>query len=128
MNISRFVLMLNALVFGLYGVAFVISPETLSLFVTGSAPTTPSGMIDMRATYGGMSLAIGALLLFFSSRDDMTRVGLATVMTIMLGMAFGRLIGIVLDGGANAIMYVYLFLEIAMALLAVVLIQRQREI
>lgn len=122
MNLRGFVLTLNALVFVLYGLSFVFIPEKMSHFVTGGIPATSSGMIDLRATYGGMSLAIGVLLFIFANRRDLASIGLVTVVAIMLGMAGGRLIGMIIDGDANQVMYVYLALELVMAVLAGALI------
>jgi hypothetical protein len=73
-------------VFVLYGLTFIVFPEFLSQFVTGAVPASASGMIDMRATYGGMSIAIGALLFILAANQERVGVGLLGVLLIMLGL------------------------------------------
>lgn len=128
MNIGSVVLIINAAVFSLYGVSFVLAPELMSQLVTGGVPATSSGVIDMRATYGGMSMAVGTALFLFGVRRELTSTGLFLVLAVMLGMAGGRLVGIFLDGAANQFMYGYLALEFSMAAVAGTLILRGRNI
>ncbi|MEW6269758.1 MAG: hypothetical protein AB1689_10735 [Thermodesulfobacteriota bacterium] len=55
MNLGSVLIWLNAAFLVVYGLAFVSLPEPLGRAITGSAPDTASGVIDMRATYGGMA-------------------------------------------------------------------------
>lgn len=119
---SKLIVALTAMVFIAYGAGFVVVPEPLSQWVTGSTPLTPSALIDMRATYGGMSIAVGLFLIFMSRHD--LRLGLMGVVVVMLCMALARASGILIDGAANPFMYVYLVLEVAVALVAGVLLKQ----
>ena len=127
MGISAWVIRAVAVVFAVYGLAFVAAPAPLSQFVTGAAPATASGLIDMRATYGGMSVAVGALLWVSASRPSSRRIGLLGVLLLLLGMAGGRAVGLICDGPANAMMVAYLLLELAGAALAAWLLRRPDE-
>ena len=118
MAFARLIVYLNAVVFALYGLVFIFVPEFMASFVTDGRPSTASGVIDMRATYGGMSLAVGLLLFHFAGRTEHVAVGLILVVVMMLCMAGGRVVGIVLDGSANTLMFVYLALEVVVAGLA----------
>lgn len=118
MVFARLIVYLNAVVFALYGLVFIFVPELMASFVTDGSPSTASGVIDMRATYGGMSLAVGLLLFHFAGRTELVAVGLLLVVVTMLCMAVGRVVGIVLDGSANTLMFVYLALELVVAGLA----------
>jgi hypothetical protein len=60
MDLQRFVIFLAAIFFVLYGIAFSILPAEMSVLVTGSKPQGPSALVDFRATYGGMTVAVGA--------------------------------------------------------------------
>ena len=51
-----------ALFFIVYGVAFVISPVRLTAWATSGELLTPSNVTDVRATYGGMTIAVGLVL------------------------------------------------------------------
>ncbi len=77
-------------------------------------------MTDMRATYGGMSLAVGVMLLLLAQSD--VRLGLVSVLLLMVCMAAGRSYGLYVDAHANTVMYVYLLLEAVAAMLAVMLL------
>ena len=118
MELQAKIVRINSAVFVAYGIAFIFLPGLFSQYVTGAAPASASGMIDMRATYGGMSVAVGALLFSLGADPNHLRKGLLGVILIMLGMAIGRLYGMIADGSPNQVMYIYLFLEVAMAAVA----------
>jgi hypothetical protein len=115
MTIQAAIVRITAAVFTCYGIGFVVAPELLSQWVTGAIPASASGLIDMRATYGGMSVAVGILLFVLSSKQGNIENGLLGVIILMLCMAGGRIYGIAVDGSANIVMYIYLAIEIGMA-------------
>ncbi len=125
MSIEVVIVRLNGLVFLLYGLAFAVCPQVLSRLVADTAPGTVSGLVDMRASYGGMSVAVGALLLVLASGRDTLRQGLAGVVLLMLCMASGRLLGMAVDGTGNLVMSAYLALEVFMAMIALWLLVRE---
>lgn len=115
MTIQAVIVRITAAVFTLYGIGFAVAPKILSQHLTGDFPASASGLIDMRATYGGMSVAVGILLFVLSSKRRPIEDGLLFVIALMLCMAGGRIYGIAVDGSANMVMYIYLALEIGMA-------------
>ena len=118
---SKLLVYLTALFFLLYGVIFAVFPVEMANLITGSSPNSTSATIDFRATYGGAQFAIGlALILVFKIKQDVT-LALIIVAITLLSMAFGRLIGILLDGQPNTLMYVYLVAELVFGLLALYL-------
>lgn len=125
MNTNKLIVIITAAVFAIFGLAFILLPEVLSQTITGAVPTTASGLIDMRATYGGMSLAVG-LILFMLARSDV-RMGLIAVLLLMLGMAGGRTYGILVDGSPNIMMVLFLALELGLAMVAAVLLARDSK-
>jgi hypothetical protein len=118
MKLARLLLWLNALVFVVYGIGFVLAPEPLAIFVTGSAPDSTSGLIDMRATYGGLCLAVGLVFALLARDEATVRTGLIAVAIVMGGMAGTRTLGFVLDGDPNTLMVLYLATEILVVVLA----------
>ena len=112
MKAVKILIWLNAGVFLLYGLGFIFFPEALSLWVTDAFPASTSGMIDMRATYGGLALGFGLLLAYSTRKSNDLRLGLWAVILAVGGMAFGRIVGIFVDGSPNTMMYIYLALEI----------------
>ncbi|MGB0835626.1 MAG: DUF4345 domain-containing protein [Psychrobium sp.] len=112
MNVNRIFIVVFALFFVAYGVVFVGWPNTMLHWITGAALDTQAGVIDLRATYGGMSLAVGVLLWWFAQNAHLHLLGLKFIRLLMLMMALGRLIGLIVDGSPNWVMWLYLTLEI----------------
>ena len=112
----------SAVVFLGYGIGFTLAPAEMIQLITGDNPRTSSALIDMRATYGGMSLAIGILLVLLMRRS-VGGVSDALLLTalVLLCMAITRVFGIVIDGSPNITMLVYLVLEIVVAVIALFL-------
>ena len=103
--------------FVVYGVLFSTLPATFSALVTDSLPASSSSLIDMRATYGGMSIAVGIVLVMLSSNKETLRQAVVMLFLLMVCMASTRTIGMVADGDPNLVMYVYLILEVIAAAL-----------
>lgn len=117
----------NAILFCLYGLGFIFFPHYLSTLVMGYAPTTSSGIIDMRATYGGICLGFG-LLLAYCARDRKSTVkGLWAVILVVGGMALGRLMGVVIDDNPNVMMYIFLGLEVTIVTIAVIVLRKMED-
>jgi hypothetical protein len=112
------ILWLNAMLFIAYGLGFALIPETLGQLLVGDAPDTTSAVIDMRATYGGMTIGLGIVFALLAAREEFVSVGLKGVIAVMALMAGTRLLGIVVDGQHNSVMTLYLIAEVLMALVA----------
>jgi hypothetical protein len=117
MKFARILLLLGSGIFALYGLLFSIAPVELARLVTGDAPSSPSALIDMRATYGGMSIAVGMILMLLALKEETIRIGVVSLLLVMVCMAATRIVGIAVDGDANIAMYFYLGLEIVAAVL-----------
>ena len=84
---ARLLIYATGLFFVLYGAAFSVLPVEMASLVTGGSRSTPSGLIDLRATYGGMSIAVGITLLILGSRSELVSLGLLTTAVVLLAMA-----------------------------------------
>ena len=126
MKLSKFIVYFAAGFFILYGLAFTIVPNVMSVLITGSDITGTSALIDFRATYGGMTLAVGIMILYLD-RINQKRPSLVMVILLLMGMALGRTLGFWIDGRGNALMYVYLVLEILGSVLAFVALQKEKS-
>ena len=113
----------TGIVFLVYGLLFAVFPSHLLSFVVESAVTSTSAIIDIRATYGGMSVAVGVILLMLAKNNSHHKVGLQAVLILMACMVICRSVGLYFDGNGNTIMYVYLVLEIVVAILALSLLR-----
>ncbi|MEM6583044.1 MAG: DUF4345 family protein [Pseudomonadota bacterium] len=124
MNLERFVIFLAAFFFLLYGLAFALLPSGMAMIVTGSGPEGVSALIDFRATYGGLNIAVG-LVLFYLFTIKQLRACLVVIIVVLLSMAVTRTIGLLLDGSGNLFMYLFLVLEIVGAALAAIAMRGQ---
>ena len=112
MNAAKFWVYATGAFFVIYGAAFALFPVEMSVLVTDGSPTTPSGIIDLRATYGGMSIAVGITVLMLGADAELVALGLLVVAIVLAAMAGARTLGIVLDGTPNPVMYLYLVAEV----------------
>lgn len=109
---GKIVVLLTGWFFVLYGLAFTVAPVEMFILVTAGSIDTLSGVIDARATYGGMSVAVGVVLLLLAKQSSTLSLSLLATAVVLLTMAAGRLIGMVVDGEPNLIMYIYLGAEL----------------
>ena len=72
----------GAVFMGGLGVLFLLDPEALRDRV-GISPDTPSGLAEIRSTYGGLHVGIALFLLICAARETMRRTGL-----LFCGLAF----------------------------------------
>jgi hypothetical protein len=90
----------------------------------GVAFTSPTGATDLRATYGGLTAALGALALLGALAPGWARQALVTLGTACAGLGIARLAGAALDGGVGAYTVQALVLELATLSLALWLLRR----
>ncbi len=117
MNFQKFVIYLAAGFFLLYGLAFSIAPTAMALLITGAELQGTSAIVDFRATYGGMTIAVGLIMLYLSKIGH-TQASLIAIILVLMGMALTRTLGFIVDGRTNLLMYVYLGLELVGSVLA----------
>ena len=127
MKFGKYLCLLNAVIFIVYGIFYMLVPAAMSTYVTDSIPTTTSALIDMRAIYGGMSIAIGIVLAILSLKNKTLRTAIMILMVFMITMASGRMLGVALDTGANSKMYYYLISEVLIALVCGVWLKRIKD-
>lgn len=120
MKASKWLVYATGIFFLGYGILFTLFPIEASSFVTGGSPQVPSGITDMRATYGGMSIAASIIMFILGSRNESLSFGLSVVAITLYAMAFTRLLGMMIDGDPNVLMYLYFVGEITFATLAMV--------
>ena len=70
MKNRKLLCLLGAGFFLIYGLLFAIFPAQFSEITTGNIHSTSSSLIDMRATYGGMSIAVGLVLMLLAIKKE----------------------------------------------------------
>jgi hypothetical protein len=123
MKYSRYLVWANCALFAAFGLGFTFFPGLLSSIVAGSEPTSPSAVIDMRATYGGMALGLAFLFWLCTKDKQAVYIGVRGVLGLMVLLALSRLFGIIVDGSANSFMYLLLGAEVLMAVLAAIAVK-----
>ncbi|MGH2794654.1 MAG: DUF4345 domain-containing protein [Actinomycetota bacterium] len=126
MNLSMLLLRITSVLFVAFGIGFVVAPQDLAELMTDAAPSVPSAVTDMRATYGGVALGIGLFIGYCARRAETVRLGLLAAISVIASLGTARLIGIIIDGSPNAFMLVFLATEVASLLLLVIALRRIR--
>jgi hypothetical protein len=127
MTRARGLLAVDIAAFGLFGLAFVFWPVSMTRFVTGVAPGSPGAITDIRAIYGGMALGLTAFFaLAYRGDANVQRIGVAASALAFGCIAIARTIGLVADGSGNAIMFAQLAAEALAAILSTALLARIR--
>lgn len=95
---QRGVLVLSALIWLPYGVYCFVQPGMLE-DAAGLVATTPTATTELRAMYGGLQMAIGALAAAALFRERLVPGALLTLVFVTGGLAATRLAGFLIDGG-----------------------------
>ena len=120
---GRIFLGLSALIWLPFGLYCLFVPGYLAA-AAGVSFATPTGATDIRATYGGLTAAIGALALLGALRPGVSRNALLLLATACAGLGGARLIGVALDGHVTAWTAQALVLELGTAAFGAWLLRR----
>jgi hypothetical protein len=124
---SVLVLVLAALGFLGFGLWLAFDPVG-GLAGVGIAGTTPAGVVELRAFYGGLEIGLGLFLLICAARPDWRVPGLWLVLLGNLAIGLTRLYGIGDSGVFTTFFAAALAWEFGFpALAAVALIGNQRR-
>lgn len=117
--LDRITLWLGGLGFLAFGLAFLVAP--LQTFAVAGLPMQGSlAATELRAFYGGLELALGALLIAADLRPGARRHGLILCLASFGGIGLARLLGMVLAGSATPFLWAALATELTLAALAAV--------
>ena len=94
------------------GVGALLRPRAVPALFGATAPTA-AARTEVRAVYGGLPLALTALLLGEADRAD--RPATRAVAVLSAGMALGRLGGVLVEGEADRTTWLLLAAEAATA-------------
>jgi hypothetical protein len=107
----REIVLLNAVVFLAFGAAFLLFPATLAGHFDIEL-SSPSALADLRAMYGGLPLAVGALFALGLRRTDWLVPTVFLVAASSAGLALGRVYSIAVAGVPSALVLVLLATEL----------------
>lgn len=112
MGIARAVLLLSALVFGGFGLAFTVRPVALARLVDIRLES-PTARIEFAAMYGGFELGVAAFLLICAREPAWVRPGLVLSGSALAGFAAVRLLGLATQPGGWPLLSVLFAAEAA---------------
>jgi len=101
MSGTRIFLLIAAVLFIPYGIFCFFVPGSLAEGA-GVAATSGTGSTEIRAMYGGLQTAIGALALAGFLRGRFARSALLAIGFVCTGLFTARILGLAFDGGFSA--------------------------
>ena len=109
MLFARIVLAITGLVFFVHGLVCFIHPAIIGI-ESGLAMPTPSAIIEVRAEYGGLPMALGLFFLAAALQKIKVRTGLIVMLTVVTGYATARIAAVLITAqidqyNAAAILY-----------------------
>ena len=107
-----------------YGLYCFLDPNALRA-LAGVTATSPTALTELRAMYGGLQAAIGALTLTATVRPRLERPALIMLASLLPGLASARLLGLVLDGSWSSYTAMGLAFEITGSVISVALLRRR---
>ena len=121
---ARAYLIIAGLMWVAYGLYLLVVPEALA-GTAGVTATTVTGLIELRAMYGGLEMAVGAFALSAAILPGMLRSGLLAMGLACAGLGVTRLYSAAVAGEFSAYTRQGLALELVLAALALWLFMRQ---
>lgn len=115
--IKALLLGLNALMFIGFGLGFILVPETVTPLFLGVPAPQGDLLVDMQATYGGLSLAAGLYMARCAIIRQFLVQGLLVAFLVAACVLVGRIAGVqgAIDPGPA--MYQSLWLEVVLTIL-----------
>jgi hypothetical protein len=123
---ARAYLIVAGLMWVVYGAYLAAVPQALAA-TAGVAATTLTGVIELRAMYGGLEMAVGAFALAAAWLPGMLRSGLLAMGLACAGLGVTRLLSAAGAGEFSTYTRQGLALELTLTALALWLFLRQRQ-
>ena len=123
MLLPRILLAVTGLVFFVHGLVCFIHPATIGL-ESGLAMPTPSSVIEVRAEYGGLPIALGLFFLAAALQKIEVRTGLIVMLTATAGYATSRILAVAMMGQLDQYNAAAILYEVTTALLSLWALKR----
>jgi hypothetical protein len=123
MLFSRILLTVTGLVFFVHGLVCFIHPATIGI-ESGLAMPTPSSVIEVRAEYGGLPIALGLFFLAAALKKIEVRTGLIVMLTATAGYATSRILAVAIMGQLDQYNAAAILYEVTTALLSLWALKR----
>jgi len=91
---------LSAVVWLPYALLCLLNPDFLA-GAAGVSTTSPTGLSEIRAMYGGLQAGIGILALLGAARPGFTRPALLMLLCLATGLGLARVAGVIVDSSLS---------------------------
>ena len=105
------------------GLVCFIHPATIGI-ESGLAMPTPSSVIEVRAEYGGLPIALGLFFLAAALQKIEVRTGLIVMLTATAGYATSRILAVAIMGDLDQYNAAAILYEVTTALLSLWALKR----
>ena len=120
----KFLLIFVAFSLWLFGLIYLLVPAYLAGEAGLSA--NPSGLTDIRATYGGFQLGFGTLLFYCAFNQDWQRIGVIALAMILGAVGICRAVGVIVDGSFSGFHQIGLGFEITVTAISIFLLRNNK--
>jgi len=120
----RTVQLVLGVVIGALGAYLAVVPTTTAELL-GRHPKTPSDWINLRATFGGSAIGLGAFLAWLPASRPARRAIIGLVMWLMAGIGLARLLGFAIDGHPDGRQWLWISAEVAIVVVGAILLRRR---
>ncbi len=103
-------LALTSIIFGVFGMLFLINPNAVSL--AGLEIVDPAGLAEVSGFYGGFEIGMAIFFALSVYRKLWFKPALAVQCLALGGMAFGRIVAIILYGAVDVFQFYLITAEI----------------
>jgi len=100
LSIVRFFLIGTGLLYLALGLSFLFATATMMSKLPFTV-TTPAGITEVRAVYGGLELALGILFIYAGAFNRSLEFAVFTMLLTFIGLAASRGAGILIDGSQD---------------------------
>jgi hypothetical protein len=108
------------------GVALALSPRWVADLLSKPHETS-SQMINLRASWGGAVLGIGAFLAWLPAVKPVSRALIGLLMWSMAGVGVARTLGFVLDGSPDTRQFIWISAEAAIVVAGALFVVRRTD-
>ena len=103
------------LVLVILGACLALSPVWIAARL-GTTPKTESDVINLRASYGGTLMGVGAFVAWLPARRPWVRAVLGLLGWAMAGIGVARLLGFALDGNPDSRQLLWIVAEVLLVI------------
>ncbi len=108
---QKLALLISGTMYAGFGLVFIIKPSFIENAYIFS--THPSGLMEIRAFYGGLEIGLGLMLLLsIKKSDELQKAALYLLSSILFFTILGRIIGAIIDGIEGNYLWIALIIEL----------------